>query len=92
MRTRYYRLARLIEMIHIVSNDPTWTAKKFAGYFEVSEKRIYDDLNELNTAKIPIVFDENKGGYTFLKNPKIPTAFILEGMKNPKIVYGVSVN
>ncbi len=78
--SKHFRLARLIEIIHIVNSDRSWNVRKLAEYFEVSEKRIYDDIKELHAAQIPIVFDEKLGGYTLLKRPNIPTGMILEGM------------
>lgn len=80
MSAKYLRLARLIEIIHIVSCDPTWSANKLAAYFEISEKRIYDDLKELNAANIPIVFDSRFGGYALLRKTRIPTGIILDNM------------
>ncbi|GAF84826.1 unnamed protein product [marine sediment metagenome] len=79
--SKYLRLARLIEIIHIASADPTWSAGKLAEYFEVSEKRIYDDLNELHAAKIPIVYDKEFKGYKLLNETKIPTETLLERMR-----------
>lgn len=78
--SKYLRLARLIEIIHIASCDPTWSADKLADYFEISKKRIFDDLNELHAAKIPIVFDRELNGYRLLRKIEIPTEMILEQM------------
>jgi len=64
------RLARLIELISVIKYHSDWGPKKLAEYFEISEKRIYDDLNELNAANIPIVY--NGKGYSFLSRTSLP--------------------
>jgi len=63
-------MARLIELISVIRFHPDWGPKKLAEYFEISEKRIYDDLNELNAANIPIVY--NGKGYSFLSTASLP--------------------
>lgn len=64
------RMARLIELLNVIKHHPDWGPKKLAKYFEISEKRIYDDLNELNAANIPIVY--NGTGYSFLSTVALP--------------------
>lgn len=68
--SKYLRLARLIELMSVIKFHPGWGPKKLAGYFEISEKRLYDDLNELNAANIPIVY--NGKGYSFLSTSSLP--------------------
>jgi len=67
---KHLRLARLIELMTVIKYHPDWGPKKLADYFEISEKRIYDDLNELNAANIPIVY--NGKGYTYLSEAALP--------------------
>ena len=69
---KYQRLARLIEMISVIRYHPTWGPKRLAEYFEISEKRIFDDINELNAANIPVVF--NGKGYSLLSQHSLPPA------------------
>ncbi|MFH1538139.1 MAG: WYL domain-containing protein [bacterium] len=68
--SRYLRMARLLELLSVIRYHPDWGPKKLAGYFEISEKRIYDDLNEINAANIPIVY--NGKGYSFLSTASLP--------------------
>lgn len=68
--SRYLRMARLLELLSVIRFHPDWGPKKLAGYFEISEKRIYDDLNEINAANIPIVY--NGKGYSFLSTAALP--------------------
>jgi predicted DNA-binding transcriptional regulator YafY len=69
--SKYLRLARLIELMSVIKFHSDWGAKKLAEYFEISEKRLYDDLNELNAANIPIVY--NGKGYSFLSIAALPS-------------------
>ncbi|MEW5947259.1 MAG: WYL domain-containing protein [bacterium] len=68
--SRFMRVARLIELMNVIKHHPDWGPKKLAKYFEISEKRIFDDLNELNAANIPIVY--NGAGYSFLSTVALP--------------------
>ncbi|MEW6200799.1 MAG: WYL domain-containing transcriptional regulator [bacterium] len=68
--SRFLRVARLIELISVIRHHPDWGPKKLAEYFEISEKRVYDDLSELNAANIPIVY--NGKGYSFLSTASLP--------------------
>lgn len=74
---KHLRLARLIEMMILIKYHPDYGPKKLARYFEISEKRLYDDLNELNAAGIPIVY--NGKGYSFLgRSPMPPVEFTID--------------
>ncbi len=74
---KHLRLARLIEMMILIKYHPDYGPKKLAEYFEISEKRLYDDLNELNAAGIPIVY--NGKGYSFLsRSPMPPVEFSID--------------
>lgn len=68
--SKHLRLARLIELMSVIKFHPEWGPKKLAEYFEISEKRLYDDLNELNAGGIPIVY--NGKGYSFLSTTALP--------------------
>jgi len=68
--SKYLRLGRLIELMSVIKFHPDWGPKKLAGYFEISEKRLYDDLNELNAGGIPIVY--NGKGYSYLSLAALP--------------------
>lgn len=68
--SKHLRMARLIELLILIKHNPDWGPKKLAEYFEISQKRLHDDLNELNAANIPIVY--NGKGYSFLGAPALP--------------------
>jgi predicted DNA-binding transcriptional regulator YafY len=67
---KHLRLARLLELLTVIKYHPDWGPKKLARYFEISEKRLYDDLNELNAANIPLVY--NGKGYSYLSMSALP--------------------
>ena len=67
---KHLRLARLLELLTVIKYHPDWGPKKLAKYFEISEKRLYDDLNELNAANIPLVY--NGKGYSYLSMSALP--------------------
>jgi len=58
---RYRRLTRLFEILFQIRENPKLRARDLAAHFGVSEKRIFDDLRELQKAGIPISFVN--GGY-----------------------------
>lgn len=68
--SRYLRMARLLELISVIRFHSDWGPKKLAEYFEISEKRIYDDLSELSAANLPLVY--NGQGYSFLSSASLP--------------------
>ena len=74
--SKHLRLARLIELMTLIKYKPDWGPKKLAEYFEISEKRLYDDLNELNAAGIPIIY--NGRGYSYLNPVEVPVKLTIE--------------
>ena len=56
------QINRLFEMIYILLNKESMTAKAFAEYFEVSPRTIYRDVELLSGAGIPIYMTKGKGG------------------------------
>lgn len=58
--SKFHRLSRLLEMLEMIHLNRNLRAKDLSEHFGVSEKRIYDDIAELNIAGIPVVF-ENRG-------------------------------
>lgn len=58
---RFERLSRLLEILFQIRENPKLRARDLAVHFGVSEKRIFDDLKELQRAGIPISFVN--GGY-----------------------------
>ena len=56
------KINRLIEIITILLNRQTVTAKELADRFGVSARTIYRDVDALSAAGIPIYTDKGKGG------------------------------
>ena len=56
------KINRLIEIITILLNRQTVTAKELANRFGVSARTIYRDVDVLSCAGIPIYTDKGKGG------------------------------
>lgn len=56
------QINRLFEMIYILLNKQTMTAKAFAEHFEVSQRTVYRDVELLSAAGIPIYMTKGRGG------------------------------
>ena len=56
------RFNRLFEIIYILINKRTITAKELADKFEVSQRTIYRDIDLLSSAGIPIYTTKGTGG------------------------------
>ncbi len=56
------QINRLFEMVYILLNKKTITAKKLSEHFEVSVRTIYRDVETLGAAGIPVYMSKGKGG------------------------------
>lgn len=56
------QINRLFEMIYLLLNQKSITAKELATQFEVSSRTIYRDVDLLSSAGIPIYMTKGKGG------------------------------
>ena len=56
------QINRLFEMIYILLDKKTVTAKELAERFEVSTRTIYRDVETLSSAGVPIYMQKGKGG------------------------------
>lgn len=56
------QINRLFEIIYILLEKNTVTAKELSEYFGVSVRTIYRDIDILSTANIPIYTNKGKGG------------------------------
>ncbi|GHV06043.1 transcriptional regulator [Clostridia bacterium] len=54
--------SRLFEIIYLLLNKETVTAKELAEHFEVSSRTIYRDVDTLSLAGIPVYTEKGKGG------------------------------
>ena len=56
------KINRLLEIIIILLNRKTVTARELANRFEVSTRTIYRDLDVLSTAGVPVYTNKGNGG------------------------------
>ncbi len=56
------QINRLFEIVYILLDKKTITARELAGHFEVSQRTIYRDLDTLCQCGIPIYTTKGKGG------------------------------
>jgi len=56
------QINRLFEIIYILLDKKTVTAKELAKRFEVSTRTIYRDIETLSSADIPVYMSKGKGG------------------------------
>ena len=56
------QINRLLEIVYILFEKKTVTAKELAEHFEVSQRTIYRDVDKLSGAGIPIYASKGKGG------------------------------
>ena len=56
------QINRLIELVYILLDKKTITARKLSEHFEVSQRTIYRDIDTLSAAGIPIYTNKGKGG------------------------------
>lgn len=60
---QYTRVHRLLKIIQLVQSSRRWNAGDLARECETSSRNIYRDLQQLQAAGVPVVFDEQAGGY-----------------------------
>lgn len=56
------QINRLFEMVYLLLNKKTMTARELAAHFEVSPRTVYRDVELLSSAGIPIYMTKGKGG------------------------------
>ena len=56
------QINRLFEVVYILLDKKTVTAKELAERFEVSSRTIYRDIETLSSAGIPVYMSKGKGG------------------------------
>ncbi len=77
------QINRLFEIIYILLEKKTITAKELAEKFEVSTRTIYRDIETLSSSKIPIYASKGKGGgISLLEDYKLDKAVLTEEEQN----------
>ncbi|WP_411168599.1 helix-turn-helix transcriptional regulator [Clostridium sp. MB05] len=76
------KINRLFEIIYILLDKENTTAKELAEHFEVSQRTIYRDIEDLSQAGIPIYMSKGKGGgISLLSNFVLNKAILSEEEK-----------
>lgn len=60
---KYSRIHRLLKILTLIQSGPGWTAGRIAEQCAVSKRTVYRDIQILDAAGIPILFDPENPGY-----------------------------
>jgi predicted DNA-binding transcriptional regulator YafY len=80
------QINRLFEIVYILLNKKTITAKELAERFEVSMRTIYRDIDTLSAAGIPIYTSKGKGGGISLLENFVLNKSMLTDMEQNEIL------
>lgn len=83
------QINRLFEIVYILLNKKTITAKELAEHFEVSVRTIYRDIDTLSSAGIPIYATQGKGGGINLLNEYILNKSLLSENEQNEILFAL---
>lgn len=88
-RVKKMQINRLFEIVYLLLERKTITAKELANRFEVSTRTIYRDVEILSNAKIPIYATKGKGGgISLLDNFVLDKSMVSEEEQN-EILFGL---
>lgn len=77
------QIHRLFEIVYVLLERPTMTARELAGRFEVSTRTIYRDVELLSQAGIPVYMSKGRGGgISLLKDFVLDKAVLNEREKS----------
>jgi len=77
------QINRLFEIVYLLLEKETATAKELAQQFEVSVRTIYRDIDILSTAGIPVYTNKGKGGgISLLENFVLDKSILSEEEQN----------
>lgn len=83
------QLHRLFEIVYILLNKKSVTAKELAERFEVSVRTIYRDIDTLSSAGIPIYATQGKGGGVSLLEDYVLDKSLLSENEQREILYAL---
>jgi predicted DNA-binding transcriptional regulator YafY len=83
------QINRLFQIIYLLLNKKTITAKELATYFEVSLRTIYRDIELLSTAGIPIYTKQGKGGGISLVDTYVLNKSLLSEQEQNEILFAL---
>lgn len=80
---------RLFEIVYILLNKKTTTAKELAERFEVSVRTIYRDIDILSSAGIPVYASQGKGGGISLLDDYVLNKSVLTEDEQNEILFAL---
>lgn len=80
------QINRLFEIVYILLNKNTVTAKTLAEHFEVSTRTIYRDIDTLSAAGIPVFTSKGKGGGVSLLGDFVLNKSVLSAQEQNEIL------
>ena len=83
------QINRLFEIVYILFDKKTITARELAEHFEVSKRTIYRDVETLSMAGIPIYTNKGKGGGINILPEFILNKSLLSGSEQDEILSGL---
>lgn len=83
------QINRLFEIVYILLERETVTAKELAEIFEVSTRTIYRDIEILSQAKIPVYANKGKGGGISLLSDYVLDKSILSEEEQNQILFAL---
>lgn len=83
------QINRLFEIIYILLNKKTTTAKELSEHFEVSIRTIYRDIGILSSVGIPIYTSQGKGGGISLLDDYILNKSVLSENEQNEILFAL---
>lgn len=83
------QMNRLFEIVYILLNKKTTTAKELAERFEVSVRTIYRDIDMLSSAGIPVYASQGKGGGISLLDDYVLNKSVLSEEEQNEILFAL---
>ncbi|BBM52215.1 transcriptional regulator [Leptotrichia trevisanii] len=83
------KISRLFEIVYLLLEKRTITAKELAAHFEVSTRTIYRDIDILSSAGIPVYFQRGKHGGIKLMDNYIMNKSLLSQKEQNEILYAL---
>lgn len=83
------QINRLFEIVYLLLEKETVTAKELAGHFEVSVRTIYRDIDILSTEGIPVYTNKGKGGGISLLDNFVLDKSILSEEEQNQIIFAL---
>jgi predicted DNA-binding transcriptional regulator YafY len=83
------QMNRLFQIVYILLNKKTTTAKELAERFEVSVRTIYRDIDMLSSAGIPVYASQGKGGGISLLDDYVLNKSVLSEDEQNEILFAL---